>query len=92
MVFVCCLLLLICCGFASHFTLTGVDDNVLCNDGSPYKFYLSSGAKNKWLVYFAGGAWCFDKASCDERFQQSPNLMTSKLLARKNKKPKKFPF
>ena len=65
---------------ATHMVRYGVDDkDAVCNDGSPYVFYFAPGNQtDKWLIFFNGGAWCFDKVSCDRRMIQSPNLMSSK--------------
>ncbi|RYH29052.1 hypothetical protein EON65_09950 [archaeon] len=38
-----------------------------CLDGSQPAFYWKKGTgsgKNKWLVFFDGGGWCFDLPSC----------------------------
>jgi hypothetical protein len=42
-----------------------------------FLFYLLSAR----LVFFEGGAWCFDPFSCAERMKQSPYLMSSKSLS-----------
>lgn len=41
-----------------------------CLDGSLPMFYLRKGTgegKNKWLIYFEGGGWCFDLPACKAR-------------------------
>lgn len=54
----------------------------VCNDGSPYVYYLSStqyfSGQTKWVAMLAGGAWCFDAYSCNERWNNQPQLMSSK--------------
>ena len=72
-------LALVCIASAARYTRFGVDDPLaVCNDGSPYVFYLQTSADAPWLVFFQGGAWCFDLQSCNERMQQSPQLMSSR--------------
>ena len=35
------------------------DPTALCLDGSPGAYYISIGQqKNKFILYFEGGAWC----------------------------------
>jgi hypothetical protein len=61
------------------YTIQGVDDaKAICNDGSPYGFYIQTGDPSKWIFYYQGGAWCFDLYSCNERWKQQPLLMSSK--------------
>ncbi|XP_019615082.1 PREDICTED: palmitoleoyl-protein carboxylesterase NOTUM-like [Branchiostoma belcheri] len=54
--------------------------SVTCNDGSPAGYYLrrSHGSK-RWLLFLEGGWYCFDQASCRNRWANMPrNLMSSK--------------
>ncbi len=62
------------------FSKVSVDDpSAVCNDGSPYVFYLQAGtASGKWIIYFQGGLWCYDLESCNARMKASPSLMSSK--------------
>ena len=78
-----CLAIVATLSQSTRLTRYGVEDqDAVCNDGSPYVFYFASGNEsNKWLFYFNGGAWCFDKVSCDRRMVQSPDLMSSKNYA-----------
>jgi len=45
------------------------DPLAVCNDGSQAGYYFRRGqaGTHTWLIYLAGGNWCFDKASCLER-------------------------
>jgi len=36
--------------------------NARCLDGSMAGYYIRHGTANKYLVYFEGGAWCYDSA------------------------------
>ncbi|XP_066291598.1 palmitoleoyl-protein carboxylesterase NOTUM-like isoform X2 [Branchiostoma lanceolatum] len=53
--------------------------SVTCNDGSPAGYYLrrSHGSK-RWLLFLEGGWYCFDQASCRNRWANMANLMSSK--------------
>jgi hypothetical protein len=54
-------------------------NDAICNDGSPYVYYLRRGSmKHNVLLFLQGGAWCFDLVSCQERWTQTPDLMSSK--------------
>lgn len=53
-------------------------DDLRCNDGSPYAYYVSPGvgdAARSWLVYFQGGASCATAETCATRWLTYPNLM-----------------
>mmetsp|Transcript_136884 Transcript_136884/g.381578 ORF Transcript_136884/g.381578 Transcript_136884/m.381578 type:complete len:423 (+) Transcript_136884:94-1362(+) len=41
----------------------------VCNDGTPAGYYWREGAKDShtWLVYLAGGNWCFNEKDCIAR-------------------------
>jgi hypothetical protein len=73
------LVAVLCVAEAALYTRYGVDDALAtCNDGSPYVFYMNAQAADApWLLFFQGGAWCFDNASCLLRMQQTPQLMSS---------------
>jgi hypothetical protein len=47
------------------------DRGAVCLDGSPPGFYGSfsnnSATATKWVLYFKGGGWCYDEASCASR-------------------------
>ncbi|CAL1131554.1 unnamed protein product [Cladocopium goreaui] len=52
--------------------LTDVDPLALCNDGSPAMFYMQENiSSSEWVVYLAGGGWCYDLESCQGRFDGS---------------------
>jgi hypothetical protein len=49
--------------------LASVDDKAVCNDGTEAAYYIKdNGNPHLWVVYLAGGGWCFDKVSCQERY------------------------
>jgi len=40
----------------------------VCNDGTPAAYYYKEGTdKSLWLVYLAGGDWCYNAESCAKR-------------------------
>jgi len=49
----------------------------LCNDGSPYFYYLRRTNSSNWLFFLQGGGYCFDKTSCENRMKTHGSLMTS---------------
>ena len=52
------------------FLKKAVRNGAVCLDGSPpgYDFKKGFGnGMNKWIVFFSGGAWCFDEQSCYQR-------------------------
>eukprot|EP01039_Chlorochromonas_danica_P006536 gene6536-7209_t len=54
---------------AIKYTLSG-RHGARCMDGSLPAFYWKKGShnsKDKWLVHFEGGGWCFDPLSCQQR-------------------------
>lgn len=53
-------------------------ENLVCNDGSPYAYYVSPGTgigADKWIIFFKGGASCADHESCAVRWSVQPNYM-----------------
>jgi O-palmitoleoyl-L-serine hydrolase len=57
----------------------------VCNDGSPAAFYVQAGKgadRNKWIVFFQGGAGCATDAACTARWTDQHNLMTTSGLPR----------
>ena len=53
----------------------------VCNDGTPAVYYFRPGSGsgiNNWVIFLGGGAFCFSVQSCDLRWRQSPELMTSR--------------
>ena len=53
----------------------------VCNDGSPAVYYFRQGTgsgSNNWIVFLAGGGFCYSVESCHERMLDTPELMTSK--------------
>jgi hypothetical protein len=57
-------------------TLSGT--KALCNDGTPAAMYYGKGDPDRLIVYFQGGFQCWDQASCDKRYSDSVDLMSSK--------------
>ena len=62
--------------------LTAYDPEAKCNDGSHAGLYwrpaTSSAGSSDFLLYLQGGDWCWDEASCHERWLKAPQLMSSK--------------
>ncbi|KAM3864935.1 inactive palmitoleoyl-protein carboxylesterase notum1b [Diretmus argenteus] len=52
--------------------------SVTCNDGSPAGYYIkeSKGSK-RWLVFLEGGWYCFNRQTCDGRYETMRRLMSS---------------
>lgn len=52
---------------------------VTCNDGSQAGYYMRRPLikSKRWVVFFEGGWHCFDFESCNARWNQYRNLMTS---------------
>jgi Pectinacetylesterase len=54
--------------------------NALCNDGTPPILYYQPGSgddRNKWLIYFEGGAGCATDAACLDRAEANHDLVSS---------------
>ena len=54
------------------------EQDLRCNDGSPYAYYISLGEgaeANNWLFYLRGGAQCIDDEDCALRWLVQPRLM-----------------
>jgi hypothetical protein len=45
-----------------------------CADGSPYRFYVKPGAKDRLLLYFNGGGACWSAATCDPKIKREMPL------------------
>ncbi|XP_033823027.1 inactive palmitoleoyl-protein carboxylesterase notum1b [Periophthalmus magnuspinnatus] len=54
------------------------NESVICNDGSPAGYYLkqSKGSK-RWLVFLEGGWYCFNRQTCNSRYETMRRLMSS---------------
>jgi len=49
--------------------LATIDKHALCNDGTEASYYIKdNGNPDLWIVYLAGGGWCYDRDSCVQRF------------------------
>lgn len=53
----------------------------ICNDGTSGGYYFSESASyslnNTYLIYLRGGGQCYDEVSCNQRWAESPSLMSS---------------
>ncbi|KAM9792633.1 inactive palmitoleoyl-protein carboxylesterase notum1b [Neosynchiropus ocellatus] len=60
--------------------------SVTCNDGSPAGYYIreSKGSK-RWLLFLEGGWYCFNRPSCDSRYETMRTLMSSAKWPRSKK-------
>ena len=50
------------------------DRGAVCLDGTNPGFYMTKGTgtgANKWVLYFKGGGWCYNEASCASRTKTS---------------------
>lgn len=56
----------------SKVPLGGIDPLAVCNDGTEASYYIKdNGNRNHWMVYLAGGGWCYDADSCAGRYNGS---------------------
>ena len=52
--------------------------SAVCNDGSPYAYYLHAGTSpGKWVFFQMGGSYCWDEASCNTRKSHDSSQMSS---------------
>ncbi|XP_015239819.1 PREDICTED: palmitoleoyl-protein carboxylesterase notum1a-like [Cyprinodon variegatus] len=52
--------------------------SVTCNDGSPAGFYIKeSKGSRRWLLFLEGGWYCFNKQTCNSRYETMRSLMSS---------------
>ncbi|KAJ8366605.1 hypothetical protein AAFF_G00348600, partial [Aldrovandia affinis] len=52
--------------------------SVTCNDGTPSGYYMKeSKGSRRWLVFLEGGWYCFNKDTCDSRYDTMRRLMSS---------------
>lgn len=51
----------------------------VCNDGSPASYYIRLSESKVWMILLEGGYYCYDQASCSQRYLNSHNLTTSVL-------------
>ncbi|KAK2815791.1 hypothetical protein Q5P01_026258 [Channa striata] len=54
------------------------NESVTCNDGSSAGYYIkeSKGSK-RWLLFLEGGWYCFNRQTCDSRYETMRGLMSS---------------
>jgi len=55
------------------------DESAVCNDGTRSIVYVRKvPSSRKWLLYVEGGfLYCWDQATCDNRYEKNPELMSS---------------
>uniref|UniRef100_A0A8C5G6R7 Uncharacterized protein n=1 Tax=Gouania willdenowi TaxID=441366 RepID=A0A8C5G6R7_GOUWI len=52
--------------------------SVTCNDGSPAGYYIKeSRGSRRWLLFLEGGWYCFNRQTCDSRYETMRSLMSS---------------
>ena len=61
------------------------DNHAVCNDGTSGGYYFSEAMSetlnNTYLIYLRGGGQCYDEFSCNQRWIESPSLMSSKFFS-----------
>ena len=72
--------------------VTLADPAAVCNDGSPYVFYIrpaepgamegAESAANKWVIYLQAGGGCFDAESCRDRWCAYDSYSAAKMSSR----------
>ncbi len=65
-----------------RYNLTEIDERAVCNDGSSAVLYTTKSNfklidTDYWVLFLEGGYWCYDSASCEERWRDAPHYMTS---------------
>eukprot|EP01113_Clastostelium_recurvatum_P034231 TRINITY_DN4617_c0_g1_i3.p1 TRINITY_DN4617_c0_g1~~TRINITY_DN4617_c0_g1_i3.p1 ORF type:complete len:390 (+),score=63.77 TRINITY_DN4617_c0_g1_i3:3-1172(+) len=63
--------------------LISFNPEAVCNDGSSAVYYYRAGSGSGsriWTLYLEGGGLCWDKVSCESRWQYSSHFMTSTQL------------
>lgn len=59
-------------------TATG-SNNVTCNDGTQAGYYKRLNIHSKsWIIYLQGGGYCGNEGACQQRWQRTPHLMSSR--------------
>lgn len=57
---------------------TALHPAAVCNDGSPAVYMIRRNpATTRWLVWIEGGGTCVDGPSCEQRWQEKRDLMSS---------------
>ncbi|KAM6940494.1 inactive palmitoleoyl-protein carboxylesterase notum1b [Xenentodon cancila] len=52
--------------------------SVTCNDGSPAGYYIKqSKGSRRWLLFLEGGLYCFNRQTCERRYEAMRRLMSS---------------
>jgi len=73
--------------FNKHLIQNAVSRNTLCNDGSDAGGYFFSGfgdGQNKWIVYLAGGRWCWDTHSCKQTYGRTYGTNNDEYISSNN--------
>ena len=61
--------------------ITPATNSAVCNDGTPYMYYLAKGTTtNKWVFFQQGGSYCWNEASCTARKGDDSTQMSSRGL------------
>jgi hypothetical protein len=62
-------------------TIPSGPNAAVCNDGTPYVYYLAKGAtSDKWVFFQQGGSYCWNEASCTARATHDSSQMSSRGL------------
>ena len=56
--------------------------SAVCNDGTPYAYYLALGSSSgKWVFFQQGGSYCYSQETCDARASTDSTQMSSRGLS-----------
>lgn len=64
-------------------SLTDLNPDAVCNDGSPATYFYRQGSGSGsgiWTIYLEGGGFCNDIPSCQARWKSTEHFMTSTQL------------
>jgi hypothetical protein len=59
-------------------SLTKFNPKAICNDGTDSAMYLYKNDPKTLLIYFQGGFQCYSNETCQERYHQSVDYMSSR--------------
>lgn len=67
-----------CHGDSMKLILLKDNDEAICCDGSPAGYWFREGISlDSWVIFLQGGGYCFDQYSCQQRWIDTPELMSS---------------
>jgi hypothetical protein len=69
--------------FQRYFYPNANETQAVCNDGTPSVYYFRNSTvsnSTKWNIWLMGGFWCWDAETCDSRYHNNINMMSSKEL------------